>query len=456
MSYKKNSLLVVSLLNQFSKKDLKQLDQFMKSNYFYKNSETHTLYAYIRNGSVQEDFFEQFCTIHHKSRNFAYLLMHELKIAIETFMTLKELEKSPIKRQFLLLEHQWEQNLNKKIIHETFNTLEAITSYNLNDLYLKQHAYHLYQDRSYEQYSQTIESLNQFYFTHYLKNRIIYYYNSESNTPIKEKDSTIESLKAELHNYKNSYELLIYYQLYLFLMDFKPESYLKFKHLFLANFELYFSELKPIYKAIRNILYNIVNANAAHTEFFTKEIYFWMVESIEKDLLNEEGYLSALAFHNMVITGLKVKEFKWVYQNIITYTPRLAPHYQELYSNCALGYYYFYQGDLKKASYHFMLLGINEDPVILYAQIRLFQILYEREELDILKTKLNYFEQKFKKIKLNQNVSSHIKLQIQALKLLIKAHLKPKLNQPKLNAFILQTSDLLFKDWYQNACQKLN
>lgn len=455
-----NTPKIYSYLELFPQKDLLALDEWMKCSLFYNYSDTSLLYSILRTSKTTALESLKFELEAKKEKtvslNLIRVLMNDLKEAIEKFMSYQQLQKSNIQQQQLLVNYHLEHEKSQKLLEESVLKLKEIEPKTSYELYLQSYYTNYYPQTLKPTLNAhlLIQNLNTFYSEEYLKHLIYSFYYHEKNEALQLKGFIIKAIEDFITTQEANQvpiPLQIYYRLFVFLNDLKLEDYLVFKDLFLTHQDLYFSTIKDLYLGIRNIFYNLVNKNTGPVSFYNQEIYFWLNLSIEKGLLNKDGFLAPIAFYNLIISGLKLNEYEATFERILKYSPLLHPNDKATYTDCAWGYYYFYTNNLKKSAYHFMLLGLTDDSIILYAQIRLFQILYQRKEIDVLEGKLYYFEQKIKKIKFkNKNVKFHLELQVQILKLLLKS--KPK---TKLIQFIETHPNLLFKDWYLNQIERL-
>lgn len=149
------------------------------------------------------------------------------------------------------------------------------------------------------------------------------------------------------------------------------------------------SELKDHYLVAINHCARQVNKG--NHDFF-KEAFELYQNGIEADVFLENGILSRWTYKNIVVIGLKLKEYKWVKKFIHDNAEKLSPKSREGSLNLNLAYYYYETKDFDQAM---TLLNQTEyDDVLhnLFGKMLLVKMFYEQSSTGALDNLLLSFK----------------------------------------------------------------
>jgi len=122
---------------------------------------------------------------------------------------------------------------------------------------------------------------------------------------------------------------------------------------------------------------------------FYREIFDLYQYGLRHGALLENGILSRWTYNNITLTGLRLKEFEWVKNFLLQYSPLLAESHREGAVNFNLARYHYETGSLRDAMQY--LLSIEYDDVLhnLAAKTMLCKIYFALGETDTLENQLD-------------------------------------------------------------------
>jgi hypothetical protein len=171
----------------------------------------------------------------------------------------------------------------------------------------------------------------------------------------------------------------VYYHAYQALaFPEADEHFLKVKQL-LGEHSTRFpsTELRDIYLlAINFCIRRINNGQSA----YVAEVFELYQTGLENGAFLEDGLLSRWTYNNIVIAGLKLKQYDWIYRFIHQYKDMLPHNHREGSLNFNLAKYYFETGDYAQAMP--LLRQMEYDDVLhnLGAKVLLAKMYFELEE----------------------------------------------------------------------------
>lgn len=164
----------------------------------------------------------------------------------------------------------------------------------------------------------------------------------------------------------------------------------------LTGNEKYYNELKRLLGKYGSLLkkeeiYNkyIDLIDYIKTKHSTKEIktnselFQLRKEIIEKNLLMENT-IKNMFFLNLVKSGLKIREFEWIYDFINKYQSLLIPKYREITLNLSLALYYFEKAEYEISLSYAAQIKYEDNFYNLQAKNLTVRIFYETDQYDSL------------------------------------------------------------------------
>ena len=149
------------------------------------------------------------------------------------------------------------------------------------------------------------------------------------------------------------------------------------------------TELRDIYILAINFCIRAWNTGE---KAYMKELFELYKSGLSAEVFFENGVLSRWTYNNIIIAGLKRKEFDWVYHFIHDFRAKLPRKHQEGSFNYNLAKYYFDLGDYEKSMP--LLLQMEHDDVLhnIMAKAMLVKMYYELGEQESLSSLLASFK----------------------------------------------------------------
>lgn len=137
------------------------------------------------------------------------------------------------------------------------------------------------------------------------------------------------------------------------------------------------AELRDIYLLAINFCIRRINNGQ---QAYVGEVFDLYQTGLENGAFLEDGVLSRWTYNNIVIAGLKLRQYDWVYQFIHQYKDMLPHNHREGSLNFNLAKYYYETGDYARAMP--LLRQMEYDDVLhnLGAKVLLAKMYYELEE----------------------------------------------------------------------------
>jgi hypothetical protein len=176
-------------------------------------------------------------------------------------------------------------------------------------------------------------------------------------------------------------------------------------------------ELRDIY--LMTINYLISRMNAGDTSI-SPELFEFYKKGLERGVLFENEVLSRFTFRNIVSLGLKLGEFAWVEQFILSYRSKLEPQHQESIGHFSMANLAFEKKDYATAMRQLMQVEYDDLLMNLNAKRMLIKMFYEEEEIDSLESLLDSLRTYLQRKKVmgyhKSNITNFIRLTKRLLK----------------------------------------
>lgn len=190
-------------------------------------------------------------------------------------------------------------------------------------------------------------------------------------------------------------------------------------------------------------------------EKYIREAFEIYRESIENELLIENGIINQFVFRNAVSIGIRLKEFLWVEDFIDNYQQYLEEKYRESFVHISESKLYYEKGDYTRAMR--LLARYEHDDILnnINSKAMLIKIYYELEELDTLESLLesmrSYIHRK-KAIGYHKSIYNNL---IKYTKKLIRLNPFDAEQKSKLQKEIEEANPLPERQWLLEQLEKL-
>lgn len=395
------------IFHELSPLELRELAKYVRSPLFNKKEKVIQLFDYMR--KKKDKGWDDKKTFEHLYPNeqFNVQQLHYLNCAlhkhIESYLIWKECRNSEIDSNLYLM-----KAYRKKHMDKPFNRILRKTEELLEEQPLRNEVYHAYQyevqkEILYHQKEkkrgaafklQELSDIQDLCFiSDKLKNACTIL--SHQTLTKKEYDQglldTILKKVALEKKYLEYPAIAIYYYAFKALSDFEDEeSFLSLKQLLIEKIQLFSDkEQKDIYILAINYCIKRLNTGA---DRFIREAFETYRNGLKKDILIENGILSRWTYNNIIILGLKLKEFDWVESFIYDYKKHLDEATKEDSFNFNLAKFYLEKKDYKTVMP--LLIQTKYDDLLhnLGAKMMLVKMYYELEEIDALENLLESFK----------------------------------------------------------------
>lgn len=335
-------LKFVRVLAHFSKNELNKLQRFLESPYFNANPQVLGLYrTLVRDGGLsspeQVDKHRIWKTLmpdqaFHDPRWRKWC--NELMNLIERFLIYEQLEKKPLLANNLLLESVYENKLTllyKSILSKAGDDLKKnenpSSDYHLQHFLFQRNLYDLKEYEINMESQSNLETIHEVLDLFYIAEKTKQLVNAvtrriDFNLPIR------IDLEAQLIHivqqdaYLDHPEISLYYKIYQIKNQKDPGPlYPGLKQAVLSHLDKFpQQEAVDIFKEMIN--FTTLQRNQGRTEFELESLE-WYKYGLKHDLVFPNNAFHPGHFLNIVITGIRTKEFTWTekfieeYQNII-------------------------------------------------------------------------------------------------------------------------------------------
>lgn len=191
----------------------------------------------------------------------------------------------------------------------------------------------------------------------------------------------------------------VYYQIVLMFLEIEEERhYRKLKNLLEKYTDVFPpEERKDIYTHALN--YCIKKLNKGNLSFFeeTHELYKVM---IDKEIIFEDGYISANSFKNIVTLALQIDKIEWTEDFIETYKDRIFPEHKESTFAYNMANLHYHKREFSKALRLMQTVETNDIYYNIGAKILLLKTYYELNESDPFLSLTDAFSNYLKRNKL--------------------------------------------------------
>ncbi len=402
---------VFSVFERFHALDWSRFDRFIHSPYFNQSEELIRLYELchkLLKGNGQRSFSkEEAWKKIKKGHSYDDVRMRkylsDLLKLVEQYLAQAQFEEDDIRQSIYLLQAIGDRQiakLERTGMRTVRKNLEKM-AYRTPDYYLSNYEaeinlYNLVDFETNREEKSNIEAISNNLDYFYLGEKLRILSNVSSRKKVIQHDYQLglieEIIKTiDLKKYESNPTIAIYYQIYLVNTDPSNEDhYFKLKELLEQHYQLFPSEevLNTLYAAAQN--YCIFKINRGQQNFL-KELFDVYKSILDKGFYSQENTMTPSRFRNMVVTGLRLKEFTWVEEFIQKYQEFLPERFRENAVSFNLAQLYFYQKKYEKVISILQQIEYEDFTYNLNSKVTLLFTYYEMDEVEPLFSLLDSF-----------------------------------------------------------------
>jgi len=426
---------LLSLLQSFSKSEMKSFSKFLRSPFHNENEELVQLFNLINlefqktaidiNENSQ---FEKNVVWFKIKKNEPYKdeqlrrLCSDLTKQAYSFLAHKNLKENPINEIVYLLPEINTPKLNK---HFAGTIRQAIQIQNKSKL--KNADYHFSEYKiNFQQYVNVEKNtpnlpnfkyiekadyhLDAYYILNKLKNYcdfLIYKNIITVNPSIYLFPNFLENLKSS--PYIEEPCIKVYYNIVSMLISPEEESfYHNAKKISEENFDSFsHQELNTIYIYLKNYCID-TKINKGKSEYF-HELFAISKTLLKKEINFTNGMIRQQDYKNIITVGLHIKEFDWTENFIQKYTNRLPKESQDSDLSYNLAKVHFHKKEYEKVIEKLRFVEYKTLPYTMGGRLMLLKTYYELKELDALESLLDSYSIYLRR---NKFISREVKQQL--------------------------------------------
>lgn len=397
--------LTWEIIQSFSKIEIKEFRQFLRSPFFNKREDLTIIFDYlskqkapISKETVFQKIFPQKAFDDQKLR---LLLSYLLKL-IEQFLILKERDSNELQNQIYLLEVYRKRNLNRHFQKTINKTQKNFQNQNLRhpEFYFSNFLMETEQfqflsgsGRTQELNLQAVENNLDYAFISMKLRQACFsrshesVFNTEYQIPLL---SEILELAAKLE-YKKIPAVAVYY--YCFKALFQSENENDFQvfknNLFALTNHFPKTEIANLYLLAINFCIRKINENKMS---FLREALDLYQNGLNNELLLQNGQLSRFSFNNIASVAIRLGDFDWVEAFMNEYQPFLREKYRDITFSLNAAKLEYTRKNYTQAL-HFLQKSDYKDLINnMVAKTLQMKIYYELGEYDLLDSHLKTME----------------------------------------------------------------
>jgi hypothetical protein len=410
--YDQNSMKnykLLTILQQLGAGEMRLLARFIRSPIYNRHEDVIRLFDYLRGqlrksiSSIDEEkvFLHLFPDEDSVDLQKLHYVNSYLLKAVEKFLAWNEWQKDPSEHYLSLLQAYRHYKLEKPL-QQSLQKIRQIQEKSA----LRDDEYHYLQysiQMEEYRYRESLGRIREFNLQELANSQDIAYISGKlknacvllSHQAVSKTSYDTGLLSAVLtflsdHPYRDIPAIGVYYYGYLALSDIEDgQAFQKLKTLVKAH-EHKFSreERKDIYLLAINCC--IRRLNAMQLEYF-KEVFELYQMGLETEVFLENGQLSPWTYSNIIASGLRLKEYKWVEAFLEEYKQRLPVRHREGFFHYNRAKFFFEKGDYDRAMP--LLVQMEYDDLLhnLSARTMLARMYYELQEVDSLEHLLASF-----------------------------------------------------------------
>ncbi len=402
---------LTTLLKSLSAGELKELDKFLRSPYFNTNGKLAEIFNYLwkyhpnYNGHINKESIyahifpgKPFRDVHFRQ------YFSALTALVERFMAIRKMEQAKHPVNHALLEEMIDRNaenlFNRKMkksndepaFEDDAHYLSRFQLEDIRNKFLTTAAQQQNRLAEKPDYGKAMDLLDKFYIIRKLKFgcSLLNY----KTIAAVEKESLLMDEILELlekKDYSDTPAIEIYFKILKTLTE--PENEENFsalmKSLKASDHRFPQGEAREMYIYAQNFCIRQINKGKT---IYLKEILNIYRVLLEKEIILEKGILSPWDYKNIVVTALRLEEFKWTEKFINTYKNKLPEKERENAFTYNLAKYYFYKKNYSKVLQLLQTVEYNDVFYSLDSKSMLLKTYYELNEIDSLDSMMDSFK----------------------------------------------------------------
>ncbi len=401
---------LVEVFRILDKKDLRNLEKYVKSPFFNTRKDVIDLFSYLRKlhpfkknkGLHREEIYQALfpgTTYDEKLLGYAFSFLFK---NIKGYFAYQEMNGNPVNEQI-----QLSIALRKRGVKRIFESELNIAEKLLEQRQLRNPEFYYYQYLiAQERYNihmgntrdiegslqQISEGFAHFFISNHLRisSAVLTYKDIQmSGTQTLLLEDIVKHV--EENDYSHVPAISIYYYTFKTIKEKDSAPYFyKLRELIKIHFDCFSNqEIRDIY--VFTINYCIKQTNNGQNEFL--EILFDIYkDGLRNDVFLIYGEMSRFTYKNIVTTGLRVKEFNWVENFLFEYKDTIEAKYRENTFNYNLAILYYRKPDFEKAMQLLQQAEFHDPLLNLNARRMLLTIYYSEKEFDALQSHLDSFK----------------------------------------------------------------
>ncbi len=463
-----DSSKLISLLKTFDSVEIKLFTEFLASPFFNKKTEVIDLYGYLKKHAPhfpikriekQAVYKAVFPNQPFNDKRLRRLMSSLLKLA-EQFIGLQKYQSTPGVSNYYVMSSFVDRNLDKHYEYNFKQSQEKLESsqYRNADYYYQKYLFadtlsQQFFKKKIRQYDQSLQDTSDYFDIYFLSKKLIYTCEMINRNKIISKAYELQFLE-EIQQFLSKYPLNtvpfihVYYNILMMLISENGTSFFQTLKLLLQEYEDCFlkDEKREMFGQALN--YSIRKLNQGDQSYLGESFNLCRY-GIEKEMLNDKGYLSPWAYKNVIKLGLMLNKYGWVKDFIETQSNKLAPNFQQNALHFNLADLYYSTKEFDQALHHLNQVEFSDIYLAIDSKILLMKIYHESNEFDSLFSALAAFKQYVIRNKiLSKSVTLKYKNYIFALNLLLKSDNKSK---EECKAFLDSDVPIAERNWLKKV-----
>lgn len=392
---------LIQLLKTLNKKEFKEFQLFVGSEFFNKNQNLIRFLDYLSHyqGEFDSDKLEKevFLKKHYKGevfeeQKFRYL-QSDLTKLLEEFIAWQEYQKDQFQRKFFLLKGFHHRNQDKYFLQEIENlkAQNEQSAFRDSDFYFNLHriselSYEYTSEKRNRAFDNSLQEVIDNLEITYLARGFRYYcemINRRNILSVEYNLSFFDDLVKYLRNgsFDDIPAIFIYRLIHITLTE--PENLDNYKKLLevLAVHGNKFSqkEERGMYVFAQNFCIKRINRGETNALQDIFDLYKIMVS---RNLIYEGSFVSQPDFKNIVTTGLRLGHDEWVSTFINDFRHKLNPEFSENAYTYSMAWVHFTRKEFDKALKMLLRVEFNDVYYHLDSKSLLMKVYFEMEEYD--------------------------------------------------------------------------
>ena len=460
-----NNSRLIEILRVFNKKEIRNLRKWIVSPIGNQREDVVLLFEYLlKNERYQENIglsktniFEQvYNNLRYDDAKMRQLVFFGMK-TLEEYIIYQELRKDEIKSRITLSNFYRQKKLDK-IYQKNAKTLAKLQKEHpyrncdfLRNEYLLQAEEYNFSSKSNRNINLNLQEFSDSLHHTFIADKLRQAYLALAHQSVYLAEyhiGLIDEILKEVNENPNLLEIpaiAIYYFGYKTNTEKENKTHfqnlkatmIKHSHLFPRN------DFKEITTMAIN--YCVGQMNRGKDEFI-REAFELYQQGFKNKILLENNFVSQWTFYNVVVIGLKLKDFKGVKNFINDNKIYVDEKYRESFVNYSFALYYYEKGDSSKAMNYLLQYEHDEMIINLRAKIMLLKIYYQQDEINALESLLGSMRTYLSRKKVMGYHKDNFKNIIHLTKKLLKVKPYDQKQKDKLKTLIEEANPLTTDD----------